>query len=329
MMIMEFQFIHKLEELYTDEINETTIGAEVEIPIFNLKTKRLEESGEFLEGLIHTLDDKRISRDYYPHQLELISSPFNNTDNLLNEILELYGYVAKFALERNRILVPLSFLSRNDVPCGMHVHVRYKDKYIMENRKILHNILFANYPLMLALADLTKEIVKSRRILYSRHLGVPTPNTEDIFRVAKNTGRWYDICLNAISGKPITLEIRLFDTPSYKSIMKFILDIVKASFEHLNLKVASKMKFDEQYIKHILMTRNNIASESYFGFNIFYLSDNLSFVRDFADRFKIDLPSKIIERESIKANYNINRIFLDMIEDKDSFFSIYKNIVRL
>ena len=283
-----------------------TIGIELEAFILDETTREPLNDRGLIDDIINNLSDDRISRDYYPYQGEIRTKPHTSPDACLRELLQLLETFGKALKDENLLLMLapyiLADINSNETPCGLHIHVASKD---FKDKIFMECVALYAYPSLISLADLTKFKNRSYRILHSRHLGIPPFSTHpsELDREERNTGRWYDICINGITNNiksVYTIETRMFDTPSSLDMLEFIIETTFNIFNHLNLesrdfrRLYKTFKEDanklSSYEERIRITRENIGIPSLWGFNAVFYQDNFNVIKRIREKLGLGMP---------------------------------------
>lgn len=309
------------------EVNPITIGAEVELILFDSTTNSvLQENQRHRANKVFESLPNNIWKDYYPWQLEIRSDPFNSPDKVISQLLSFYKMADEAFKKENLYVIPSPYLGlkNENSYCGMHVHVKYVNDALNQQ---FYERAWSAYPFILAIADHTKnsenEETFSRRLTNSHHVGIPYLNRDD-FSVGTGNMRYKDITINRLKTgndgenprnriKTVaTLETRIFDTPSLGSHLRFITESVYNIFSKLkvnNFFVSNNNKYNV-----IKMTRDLSINQSY-GFNKILHESNSNVCEDLCELFKIQFP-RTTQFEFRRQFHNLNYIDRHLIMRK-------------
>jgi len=303
--------------------DDVVFGVELEFILFDLETKDILNNIDITEDVLSNLPNN-IYRDYYPWQLEIRTNPTSDIGECLAETTKLYKEASKEFLDNNIMVIPTPLLSGNtDVFCGMHMHLSFPNLKIADDywKKAM-----GIYPFALSIADHAKnsetsDIVNSKRFIYSRHIGLPSLKKSEFLSLSKppEERKYRDIILsppnNGSEGrhrlkKPLTIELRLFDTPSMFSMYSFIVEsIVKlARYIRLdNFMVKELTNNYDEVRRKIVMTRNLIGGQRY-GINKIFRMYNGNVCEAIAEYFNLSYPEEtqfeIREKQNLDSNIN-------------------------
>jgi len=307
----------KFKDWFKHTPDKVKFGVELECVLFDLTTKSPPSSNAQTDSILSEINSKNIYRDYYAWQLELKTTPTSDIDKSLKEMRILYKSAAKVFDKHNIMIIPMpNILSTSNTYCGMHIHFSFPDLEVSN----YYNKAMGMYPFLLALADHAKnsEIQAancSGRMSRSRHIGMP-PLDRHSFRAPGS--KFHDIHLSppnkgespARVKKPTTLEVRLFDTPSFFSMYKFLVEatVNLARYLRLDNPVVLRLKNDNNTMRNELsMTRELVESQKY-GLNKVFKMSNENVCRELASYFSLDYPSEtqFEYRQRAGLNYDIN-----------------------
>lgn len=310
-----------LDNWFNTRSRRVVIGSEVEFTLFDSVSKTPLTDMTLLEDILKTLPPE-ISRDHYPHQLEIRTRPHDNIASLLNEMKKFYRLASKSFIKNGVYIVPIPSLSKDYMFCGMHIHLSFPDSPVDS----YYDIAMGMYPFLLSLADHTKNyesdpIMASERINRSHHIGFPYLIKRDFFSNREDS-KYKDIIYSPPNdedsirlNKPNTIEIRLLDTPSLFSFYKFILEFIYNI--SVNIRVGNPIidSIKNQYneIERLLsLTRILMVSQRY-GVNKVFRSLNSEVCEIICDRFSIQFPreTQFEYRERLGISADING-FLQM-----------------
>jgi len=344
------------EEFWTDKPRETVLGVEIEMMLYDVQKDSLLRSRSVRDTVISRINSitnsTLVSHDYYPYQLEIRSSPHENVDDIIAEVGELYRISEKEFRKENIVILPVSNLSLNeDAYCGTHVHVSLKSKPENPNDYLnqLYSIAWGSYPFILAIADITKNSMNiinnlfkaTERIEESRHIGIP-PFGNIIRNSHGDSNGWFDFTINNVNTDTksvVTLEYRLFDTPSIVQYLHFMLGAIKA--------VVSNVRFDNPVMRYILEAMNenhDIESNSklqllrehfdkirfslnscLYGYNSLLGIDNLNLMKWVGEKFGIKVPEVLQNEviEKMKGESIAEKKILSIVSNPNSWSNIF------
>jgi len=296
----------------------TTIGVELELTLFDLQSKHLVDSNEKVMAILEEYLPRQVWKDYYPYQLEIRSRPFDNPEDAIEEVKQLYKQARSVFIKQGIAVIPATSILRDgQVFCGLHIHVSYPKATEQEYWRRAMGI----YPFALSIADHTKNfeidlIHGSKRLLDSRHIGKPYLEFQNFIR---GGNKYADIAYRRPQAedtrerlkRPATIEIRIFDTPSLFSHFRFI---VEATYN-----VASHIKDDNPFVRLIEtdkkkaydavnLTRLLVEHQRYGVNKILNARLNSDICEMIAEYFGINFPkeTQFEYRERLGLSSNIN-----------------------
>jgi len=280
-------------------------GVELELMLLDLERKRPFNDYETLDEIFETLPE-RVYRDYYPYQLEIRTTPTTSIEKCLEETKQLYKISSKQLLKRNIMVIPIPSLIVNpQAYCGMHIHLSYPDK--PNDLQNYYCKAMGMYPFALSIADHASNFevnvnTTSERLEKSRHISMPFLKYTDFTNPSAENRKYRDVILSPPIAestrqrmkKPWTLEFRMFDTPSFFSFYKFIIEMIvniarhiKADNPMINL---IKNSFQEAYNK-LFLTRELLITQRY-GINKIFRMYNGNVCEEVAKFFDIEYPEE-------------------------------------
>ena len=283
-----------------DDGEKIKAGVELEVMLFDTTRKEPLQSEATADDILSGLP-YNIYRDFYAYQLELRSAPSSKPENIIKEIRNLYKIASREFIKENIFLIPVPNISVDGyIPCGMHVHISYPERKTVPP---YFNKAMGAYPFILAMADHSKNfeldpINTSERMNTSRHIGMPHLNKE-AFIDGHGPGerKFRDMILSPPIHhkedrhrlvKPVTIEFRLFDTPSLFSYFKLILEYTMAIAKHIkvNNPMMEYLK-SPRYRDYLALTRTQLLRSRY-GVNKIFRMWNTDICEDVCEHYNID-----------------------------------------
>lgn len=311
-------------EWFDEKPERVMMGVELELFLFDTKTKQPLRDLELLENIIQDLP-WNIYRDHYPHQLEIRTDPFDNPKDVIEQTKALYETASKVLREHGILIIPAPNITTDSgyMWCGMHVHLSYPDR---KQTAPYWNKAMGLYPFVLSLADHTKnfevnELNAGERINNSRHIGVPYVDKSQFLRGNNGERKFRDVILSReiTEGnsegrhrllKPATIELRIFDTPSlistYESMIYMIFNL--ASYMKVNNPMVKLIEENQsQAIRLFEITRRYISTQRYAVNKIFHKM-NTDVCDDVCEYFKIPFnrQTQFEFREELGLSANVN-----------------------
>ena len=309
-------------EWISNKPDKTVFGVELELLLFNLQTKQLYQDLEAVDAILGNLPNQ-IFRDYYPWQLEIRTTPTSSVSKSINEMKTLYKSASKEFLGNDIMVIPMPSISSNaQVFCGLHIHFSFPD---IKDTSKYWNKAMGVYPFALSIADHSKNseissFENSKRFLDSRHIGVPNFKPSKFLSLSGSPEerKYKDVILSPPIEhgnrhrllKPITIEYRLFDTPSMFSMYKFIIEAMYNLNAHIKLDnpvVKGLTKDYEEMRRRLIITRNLIGGQRY-GINKVFRMYNGNVCEAISEFFDIQYPeeTQFEFRERKKLSQDIN-----------------------
>lgn len=204
-------------------------GVEIEFILFDLQESSPCNSNDYIEDLLSEIQDERVYRDYFPHQIEIRTYPSTSAEDLEKQIHTLFANALSVALKYDFIIIPKSILEmyQDYMFTGTHIHITDTRKTL----KLLYSELVNyKYPLLLALYPYfsTSKVIRGTkitnfglRLTQSPHIGINEipANPDAFYEDYTNNMRYRDIAINRNERegrhriKDVdTVEIRFFDT---------------------------------------------------------------------------------------------------------------------
>ena len=309
-----------MEDWFDENPERVKLGVELELFLFDMNTKKPLDDMELLESILNHLPEN-IYRDYYPHQLEIRTTPKETPEEVIQQTKDLYNLASEELQKHNIVIVPAPNITDNGYMwCGMHIHISYPDRV---QTAPYFNKAMNMYPFILSLADHIKnfEVDNLRignRMEKSRHIGLPYIVKNEFLKGNNGDRKYRDIILsNANAGnggnrmeKPNTIEIRLFDTPSLLSTYESTIHQIFKLARHIkvNAPVTDMIERDINRANQLLdITRSLIIKQRY-GVNKFFHMTNTNVCSDVAEFFEIpfDRETQFEYRERMGLSANIN-----------------------
>jgi len=201
----------------------------------------------------------------------------------------------------------------------MHVHINYPQR---KTAPPYYNKAMGIYPFLLSLADHTKNFESntlevSGRMVNSRHIGLPYLTKDGFINLTSGDNKYRDLILSrpVTSSedrhrmvKPLTMEVRLIDTPSLLTFYEFIVEYVMALSSHIksNNPMLEILK-SSRLTNYLTLTRNLMVNQRY-GINKIFRMWNADVCEDISKYFDIKFPRETQfeyrERLGISANVN-------------------------
>lgn len=318
---MEIDF----SEWFDTKPEKVLMGVELELFLFDSEKKQPLRDMSLLEGILDGLP-WNIYRDYYPHQLEVRTDPFDNPDDVIRQTKELYRLASDRLKQHGIFIVPAPNITTDSgyVWCGLHVHLSYPDR---KQTAPYWAKAMGMYPFMLSLADHTKnfeinDLTAGDRIQSSRHIGIPYVNKSQFLRGNREERKYRDIILsNPIEEdthgrsrmvKPYTIEIRLFDTPSLVSTYEYMMRMIHNIASYISVSNPIVRVIEEsgnctRVERMFDLTRKYIGTQRY-GVNKVFHKLNTDVCDDVCRYFNIpfDRKTQFEFREDMGAEANIN-----------------------
>jgi hypothetical protein len=309
---------------FEEKPEKVLMGIELELFLFDSKTKQPLRDMGIIEQVVKDLP-WNVYRDYYPHQLEIRTDPFDNPEDVIKQTKQLYTTASKELRKHGIFIIPAPNITTDSgyMWCGMHVHLSYPDR---KQTAPYWNKAMGMYPFILSLADHTKnfevnELNAGERISSSRHIGIPYLHKPDFLRGNGGDRKFRDVILSKEITeehgegrhrlvKPNTIEFRIFDTPSllstYESMVYMMFNL--ASYMKINNPMVKMIEENSGQTQHLLeITRRYISSQRYAVNKIFHKL-NTDVCDDVSEYFKIpfDRKTQFEFREELGLNANVN-----------------------
>ena len=304
-------------------------GVELELMLLDLEKKRPLSDYELLEDALSSLPE-RVYRDYYPYQLEIRTTPTTSIEKCLNETRQLYKVCSKKLVGYDIMIIPIPSLVVNpQAYCGMHIHMSYPDK--PDDLKNYYCKAMGLYPFALSLADHSSnfevdELNTSERMEKSRHISLPYLKFSDFTSTSTDNRKYRDVILSPPiqqsnrqrMKKPWTIEFRMFDTPSFFSYYKFIVELMVKMARHIRadnpMVKLIQDNYQEAYNK-LYLTRELIINQRY-GVNKVFKMYNGNVCDEVAKFFGVDYPeeTQFEYREKNGLSKDINGYIMMAIE---------------
>lgn len=294
-----------------------TIGMEVELYIVDSRG-RLLQNYDIVERITESLPEY-IWRDYYAYQLEIRTRPYDNPKSLMRNFNGLFKKAEQACYENGFYLVPTAYIE-GYVPCGIHIHVRYKQK-----QQRAFERAWNAYPFMLQIASFFKNspggAFLGNRMVNSRHIGL-APRSKKLFLSGMKKYRdWhFNKTRRRHSDHPRhrlkdvdTLECRFYDTVSLDRLSNLIL-------AHFNLMSYIKPetlgeKIEDTYFAEVALTRENmLANHQPFNIALNLISEEFDFL--FSKTFKMNKlyhPPRYENYGSLYRNDIVNHMINNVI----------------
>lgn len=314
---MEIEF--EPEDFFLSRKRNIHVGAEIEMMLYDSKSGELLGDMRRCEEILQSLENRYIWHDYYPFQLELRSHPHNNVEDIISELTRQFNAAARAFSEEEIFIIPASTmgLGTENAFCGTHLHFSFdedstnRDFYKHDLLNAMAMIGWSSYPFIISIADITKNSEDNNkrhkhcsRILESRHIGIP-PFREPVRRGHNDTNGWKDWIVNADSTdtKDVsTLEFRIFDTPSYMSHLRFLLDSTYSVISSIRMNtpmidvVEKAMEspdnaLRDSLIKQLKKTRQCMDNPT-FTFNSLFRRDSYSLMKKVGRDLGFDVPTE-------------------------------------
>lgn len=316
---------------FDDKKEEVCMGVELELFLLDTHTKRPLTDNDLLNDILGNVPYS-VYRDYYPHQLEIRTDPFNNPDDVIKQTLDLYKSTSKVFEKHGIVIIPAPNITDDGkwMWCGMHVHLSYP------NRKQVSpywNKAMGIYPFILSLADHTKnfeldDIHIGERIKDSKHIGLPLLNKTEFLKGNDGARKYKDIILsNEINEnnegrhrliKPETIEIRIFDTPSLVSTYETMIRYIFGVAQHIKLTnpMVEFISNNTSGAERALMNTRGYITNQRYGVNKILHKLNTDVCEDVCEYFKIpfDRETQFEFREKRGLHGNINGFLSSAIE---------------
>jgi hypothetical protein len=301
-------------------------GVEIELLLFDSRNKEPMQRGDIVEKILTNINSitggKNVWKDFYPWQLEIRTEAHDNPEALIKETKAIYNLCAKEFSKHKIYIIPTPTICNGmQAYCGMHVHVSYPDS---KDNDDYYRKAMGMYPFMLALADHSKNCeqstyANSERLDKSRHIGFPRTDKKEFMRGNQGDYKYKDIILsNPISNpesksrliKPLTIEVRLLDTPSLFTFYEFMI--------HHIFNVVSRIRVDNPIVKllesnptqvtnKLVMTRDLLTHQRY-GVNKIFNMLNVDVCQCLGDYFGYPIPRQtqfeFREEQGLSANVN-------------------------
>lgn len=307
------------QDFFLNKERNIKIGAEIEMMLYDSKSGELLRDMRRCESILESLGDRYIWHDYYPFQLELRSHPRSNTEQVITELISQFSNAARAFGAEEIFIIPASTigLGNENAFCGTHLHFSFdeditnEDFYNYDLINALAMVGWSSYPFIISIADITKNSEDDSkrhkhcsRILESRHIGIPSFR-EPVRRGHNDTNGWKDWIVNAASTdtKTVpTLEFRIFDTPSYMSHLKFLLNSTYSIMSRIRMNtpmidvVERAMKEDGRKLRHSLInqlkkTRRCMDNPMY-TFNSLFGRDSYSLMKEIGNELGFEVPTE-------------------------------------
>jgi len=309
--------------------NEVYAGVELELLLFDAINKEPLQSESKVEQILHEGDiPYNIYKDFYPHQLEIRTSPSNNPSKILKETLELYKIASeKFSKHKIYIIPAPAICTDGFMYCGMHIHLSYPEC----KRNSYFKKAMGIYPFALSLADHTKNIESghydnSLRMKESPHIGLPYLKSDDFFQGNEESLKYKDVIFSprvddgnrSHMGKPSTIEFRLFDTPSlvshYELILKYMMGVA-SRIKDKNPIVKDLTDSYQQTRNSLINTRDYVVRQRY-AVNKIFMMLNSDVCEDVCDHIGVKFPreTQFEFREKKKYSADVNGFISMAIE---------------
>lgn len=312
----------KVEDFLKPKKEEVRIGLELELYTISAKSLRLVSALPIILGIENRYPELNnfVYRDYYDYQLEISTPIFRSSEELLDYLKTILGKIKEIGSENRMLIIPRDEL-HNSMFNGLHIHISYVDPNIS-----YLNAIYLAYPLILALADVTKSKSFSNRLKESRHIGLLPYEVEEAIRIEKLRGGYFDITLNTIQSKThrhATIETRIFNVPRYYETLRSIVKGTEAIFKHINTNLSPFYKehigltLDYDYWKKLKSTRNSLMNNNNFGFNFVFMKDNYNIIKDVERLVHVKiLPSffEHIDKQEFCILDHVEQIFLETNE---------------
>lgn len=316
--------------------NKVTIGTEIELLLFDSRSKTPLSSMNTCEEILQTLyknsKTRNVYHDYYPYQLEIRTNPSSNPKDIINEIRYLYKEASKVFFNYGIYVIPVPAIVKSGYKyCGMHLHINYPEidpKYYFE-------LAMGMYPYILSLTDHCKNfeidsIIASDRLSKSSHIALPfltkSEFMTDIHQSSNHDKKFKDIIFSneVIESsnkkylvKPNTIEVRSFDTPSLFLFTEFIVEYISAlaSYIRKDNPMIRLLYNDEDEARNLLFMTRHLAINQRYGVNKI-LANNLNsqICESFCKQYNIKFPkeTQFEFREKLGLSANVNG-FLTMV----------------
>jgi len=219
----------KVDDYFSDSKHKTTFGVELEMVLYDNISKGLLNDKNVLDDILRRFD-KHIYKDFYNWQLEIKTKPHTDLRDGLREIKSLVKQAEKRFSDNDITIIPIPYINGNQrTYCGMHVHLSFPSLSNIDYWKKAMGIYSMLFPILEYSRNCpNNHIGTNERLVNSPHISLPEMER---IRFLNNNFKRYDIIYsNSDAGhnykkmkKPNTVEIRVFDTPSYFDILRYIL----------------------------------------------------------------------------------------------------------
>ncbi len=304
----------KIDKYFTSTKTNTSFGVELEMVLYDEMNKELLSDIDLLHDVLSHFD-KHIYKDYYTWQLEIKTKPHNDIRKCLSEIKSLVRKAEKRFKSEDISVIPIPYINGNQrTYCGMHMHFSFPSLKVNDFWKKAVGIYTMLFPILEYSRNCpNNHIGTNERLVNSRHIQMPEL---DRYRFVGNTAKRYDMIYSHSDNghhqkklrKPDTVEIRIFDTPSYFDVLRYIIrgTVNIARYMKLDNPTSSSLNSNlEDTYYSLLSTRNqlcnNISSKhSYLNIT------NQSLNKNICKRFKVRPPED--KQTNLRTKNKITRL---------------------